>query len=114
MILVVALEPGVQDQSPLPARSRPPTVEFMAETCQLRYEGPCALFRSVIRYFREAGVTLASVCVMDGTGLAPGVQDRLTLRILCEGRTDSIDAVVGRFTEVFAPAAALEKAAVSA
>lgn len=83
----------------------------MADACQLRYEGPSALFSSVIRSFREAGVTLISVCVMDATVLVPGIQDRLALRILCEGGMDSIEAVLGRFAELFAPEAALEMAA---
>lgn len=84
----------------------------MADTCQLRYEGPSALFSSVISSFREAGVTPISVCVIDGTALAPGTRERLALRILCEGGTDSINAVLGRFNEVFAGEATLEKAVV--
>ncbi|HET7356165.1 MAG TPA: hypothetical protein VFJ09_05765 [Nocardioidaceae bacterium] len=78
---------------------------------RVRYEGPLELLGAVTKTFRDAGVTLASVCV-DGSPTSgdpdPAAGDgRAALALICQGRFQSVVALVDCFTREFAPRAEL-------
>lgn len=78
---------------------------------RVRYEGPLDLLSAVTKTCRDAGVTLASVCVDGSSGhkhvVPAGSDGRAALALICQGRFASVAALVDGFTQEFAPRAAL-------